>query len=339
MKYNAYLYPITNRLKTGIYNPYLDNFMQSTQSYVNYLNQHYPSDTGIFNLLKYIHKTDVLFLNWIENLPEKKGGLIQTLFFLLVLRMKKVLGVKVVWTLHNKVSHSKGKLFLKKWLFASLIKRSDLIITHAREGIRFAEQWHQGASSRVFYFPHPVVPEQEPEFTIDQEYDVIIWGTLAPYKGIDAFLEFLQQNTTLAGYRILIAGKATSSDFYQKIKRLAGDTVKIKNQFIDKQELARLIQSSNAVLFTYAGGSVLSSGALIDSLAYRARVIGPNVGAFADLGEEEIIDTYKDFSEIPDILDNLKNNKASNPEKMDAFLRNHTWQKFARSFKKALSNV
>ena len=41
--------------------------------------------------------------------------------------------------------------------------------------------------------------------------------------------------------------------------------------------------NSKSVLFTYAEGSVLSSGALMESLAYGLNVVAPNVGAFKDV--------------------------------------------------------
>ena len=74
------MYPISNRLKSGIYNPYIKNFIQFSSDHYNFLNKNNPSNYGIFNIIKYIRKIDIIFFNWIEKLPEMKGGFIQTGF-------------------------------------------------------------------------------------------------------------------------------------------------------------------------------------------------------------------------------------------------------------------
>lgn len=331
MKLKAYLYPITNRLKTGIYNPYLDHFMRSTEEYILFLNKQSPSDTGIFNLLKYFGRIDLVFLNWIENLPEKKGGWMQAVFFLVFLRIKRWLGIRVVWTLHNKISHSAQHRQWKEVLFNNLLKYSDLIITHSREGIRFACQRHPGAERRLFYFPHPVTPA-EVQLQNEKKYDILIWGTMAPYKGIDAFLEFLEQQNKLSSYRILIAGKAVSPQFFEKIDKYSSPNIIIKNQFVDSGELSRMIARSAIVLFTYSGASVLSSGALMDSIANRACVVGPHVGAFAEMAEEGIIHSYHNFNELQDILETSKSNDSDlMMEKLEKFIGEHSWPAFSKA--------
>ncbi|MFO7977564.1 MAG: hypothetical protein R6U64_02790 [Bacteroidales bacterium] len=306
--------------------------MKATEGYIVYLNKHAPSNTGIFNLVKFAGKADMVFLNWIENLPEKKAGWLQTVFFLIFLRIRKWVGIKVVWTLHNKISHSARQRYLKEILFNNLLKYSDLIITHSHEGVRFASEKYPQASSRLFFFPHPVTPangNQQPE---KKEYDILIWGTMAPYKGIDTFLEYLEQQDALSRYRILIAGKAGTPEFFQKINQYSSPVITIKNQFIDPGELSQMIARSTIVLFTYSGASVLSSGALMDSISNRAYVVGPHVGAFAEMADLGIIQTYHDFNELQTILDASKSNfPIVTAREVEKFIREHTWPEFGKA--------
>lgn len=332
MKNNVYIYPISNRLKTGLYNPYLDNFISCTENKFFFVNQKDPSNTGIFNLLKYIHRIDFLALNWIENLPDKKGGVIQSIFFLFILRVKKIFGFKVIWTLHNKISHSRENKYFKKKLFNSLLKRSDLIITHAKEGIRFAENLLPGVLNRIFYFPHPVEVITPNKEQVDKEYDILIWGTIAPYKGIDKFLEYLKKKNALNSFRILIAGKAVSHEYFQKIKIYESIFINIRNQFISQSELSQLIAKSKIVLFTYTVESVLSSGALIDSVVNKALVMGPSVGAFKELKEWGIITTYSDHEDLLRKLQSGSINMDNNRKKsINDFIEHHTWRKFGKA--------
>lgn len=340
-KFKGFVYPVTSRNNSGVYNPYLDNFISSTENFVWYLNKDLPSNKGILNIFKYITKIDCLFLNWIEDLPDKKGGIVQSIIFLGLLRVIKLFKVKLIWTLHNKVSHSSNKLYFKKKIFSAMLKRSDLILTHSIEGISFAESLCPGISSRIFYFPHPIVPVSSlPTEVPEKKYDILIWGSLAPYKAIDNFLEFLSKNDLADRFRILIAGKAVSLEFLGTIMKYESENIIIRDQFIENAELAVLMHQSKAVLFTYAGDSVLSSGALIDSISLGAAVIGPNVGAFAELGELGIISTYNTMEDLKILLDQVD---QSDPQviraKTKEFIDSHTWSEFSKVFEKRLNTV
>ena len=337
VKYNAYIYPITGRLKTGVYNPYIDNFIQSSEGFVDYVNKENPTGIGIFNIFRFLYKIDVLFLNWIENLPDKKLGLIQTYFFLMILRLKKIFKIKVVWTLHNKISHYPKNIYFKKLLFKNLLKNSDLIITHSQEGISFAEKLCPGVSSRIFYFPHPVVPVKKSVTDTSKKYDILIWGLLLPYKKIDDFLKHIHENNLMNKYRILIAGKAVSDIYLEKIDKYCNEKITIINRFIENNELELMMSQAKVVLFTYSGKSVLSSGALIDSIANRSLVIGPDVGAFAEMGQSGVISTYKDFDDLIKLLDRTDEILASDRiDRITKFIEEHSWSQFADGLKSSL---
>ncbi len=337
MKPKAYIYPVSKRLKSGDYNPYLQNFIQATKNKILFLNEERPSSIGFLDFFRYILQTDFLILNWIENLPEKKGGGLQSVLFLLVLRFKKFLGLRVLWIMHNKVSHSTSHFFLKRLLFKNLLKRTDLILTHAKEGVKFAESLHPGASSRIIYFPHPVVSKKHVDIKKNKKYDILIWGNLAPYKGIDAFLQFLKERNALNKFRILIIGKSSSEDFFLKIRKYSSNKIIIKNQFISSSQLVEIIAESDVVLFTHSGKSVLSSGALMDSIAHNAIVIGPDLGAFSELGDMGIIETYNDFEELIHILNNKENlNHPNKLQKINKFLNEYSWAEFGKFFESKL---
>ncbi len=340
-KIRTYLYPVSNRNDRSLYNPYLDNFICNTSNYLNYLNENFPSNIGILNLYKFLHKADLLILNWIEDLPDKKGGLFQSFVFLTLLKLKKFSRIKIVWTLHNKYSHNSSKFYIKKLLVSSLLKRSDIIITHSTEGIKFAETLHPGVSSRIFYFPHPVVPLNGfVKKNFDKKYDILIWGTLSPYKAIDIFLEFLAKRKALNKYRILIAGKSVNPEFFMKLKKYENENIEIRNQFIENDELVAMIQQSKVTLFTYSGDSVLSSGALIDSISYGAVVFGPDTGAFGEMGRAGVIRTYESLEDLFVLLEQMDQlDNSGIPERISEFIKAHTWSKFGEAFREKLKSI
>lgn len=56
--------------------------------------------------------------------------------------------------------------------------------------------------------------------------------------------------------------------------------ISIEDRSIPFEELKQEIRRSRFVLVPYAAESILSSGILMDSLSFGAKVIGPAVGSF-----------------------------------------------------------
>ncbi len=332
-----YVYPISDRSKTDLYNPYIDDLIQAIEKYYGCINKHAPSNIGIFNILKYLLKTNYFHLNWIEDLPDKKGGIIQTLFFVSLILLIKITRKKIIWTIHNKLSHSKKRIQIKKWFIKILIKYSDYKITHATDGIKYVEDMtNEKEARKVRYLPHPI--KTKPTLNhIASEYDIIIWGTITQYKGVDDFLNYLYENNLHSKYKILIIGKILDKSYEIKIKKYSSNNIKIINKFADEEELKTSIGKSKIILFTYQRQYILSSGALADSIAYGKKVIGPDVGAFKDLKETGFVQAYNNLNELIEIIDQALTQKNNNNySEIQEFIRANNWPKYAEKLHKWL---
>lgn len=327
---NAYIYPISARAeKVATHNPYLDDFVEAIGTQFNFVNKDNPSASGIFGMLKYLFQIDYVFFNWIEDVPDKKAGLAQAIFLLFFLHISSSLKIKVIWTMHNKLSHSNEHFLLKKIIFRTLLRRADGILTHSNEGVRYAESMVPGSRERIIYLPHPV-KNRISQRDSQKKFDLLIWGTITPYKGIVEFLEYLYRNNYQNKYEILITGKVASEKLLDLLLGCSNQNIVIKDEWTDNEALQSLIGQSRLVLFTYAKSSVLSSGALMDSLGFGARVIGPDVGAFADLEKEGLIRTFNDFDDLVAILDDeLHNASGICNDKLTFFLGDNSWFRYA----------
>jgi hypothetical protein len=77
-----YLFPRINVEYIRYPNPYMSNLEISLSRYFKIRNKTY-SKIGVLDLFKYLFSTDIFYLNWIENLPQKKFGKLQTIVFFL----------------------------------------------------------------------------------------------------------------------------------------------------------------------------------------------------------------------------------------------------------------
>jgi len=210
-----------------------------------------------------------------------------------------------------------------------------MILTHSSEGINYAKEILPGSEKKVNYFPHPV-KDRRASKKHNIRYDILIWGTISPYKGIDEYLNFLKKNNLADKFKTYIVGKSTSEDYFQKLVGFSSEMITIENKFISDEDLQQLIAKSRIVLFTYSKSSILSSGVLMDSLGYGANIIGPQVGAFSDLGNEGILNTYTNFDELIPIINKHVEieNSEQRSNKLDEFLKENTWDKFAEQVSK-----
>ena len=229
-----YYYPNTAGFKST--NPYTRRQLLELSKHFDVINGLAPTSIGIFDIFSKIFQIDILFCNWIENTPDKRLGFIQSLALLIFLYIKRFWGIKVIWVLHNKVSHTRTNRRLKTLLVHTLLKKSDLILTHSQEGVAFARSMNPDSAPKVRYFHHPVT-----EFTArgnadaNKNVDILIWGTVHPYKGVREFLQLLADCNALDRYRILIWGKFSDDEYLRDCLRFQSDNIEIRNRFISDE--------------------------------------------------------------------------------------------------------
>jgi beta-1,4-mannosyltransferase len=332
---NIYVFPNSKNLPAESRNPYISHLILSLSRKANVINKNKPSSIGIIDLVLNIHKTDVVSFNWIENIVERRGGLLQIFLFYFVLAVLKLKNGKIVYTLHNKLSHSGNKLFWKNLVFKSVLRHADIVITHSSEGISFAHEQYNVPLSKLHFFQHPVYPEGMIDFDQVQkngnkDIDILIWGTIAPYKGLDIFLDYISKHELDKKYRILIAGKINPPEYAEKISEYSM-SVEIRNEFISEEILSEYMQRAKIILFTYNSSTVLSSGALIRSLNSLCQIIGPNTGSFKDLAEAGLVSSFSNFDEIPLMIGKM-GSKEDLVGKRKKFINANSWDAFAEKF-------
>ena len=330
----AYIYPITNY---KVDNPYLNNFINSLNCDIYFVNRNSPSNIGILNLLKYLNKRlHYSFFHWLEDLPDKKFGLIQCYILVyMILPLLRIKKTTIIWTLHNKLSHAPSNIRIKKWLASKLVKQADIILTHSNEGRIFIENLNKNSGKKVLVYHHPVGNLNLPKSNIKKETDLLIWGTVLQYKGVYEFISEFIKESSLNKRRILIAGKIPDYEYYNKLSNINSNQLIIRNEFIEHDELILLMHQSKAVLFTYKNKSVLSSGALMDSLVTGSKIIAPPVGAFNDLAKLGLVNTFNKIDEIEGLLRQEENQNRL--QVLKAFCKKNSWKSFGKEFLKEIT--
>lgn len=323
---NAYIYPNSVKKKEAK-NPYINDFVASLTPYFIFLNQSKHSNSGIFDLFKYINKTDLIFFHWIEDIPDKRGGYFQTMAFYILMLIIKIKKIKIVYTLHNKESHYITKRIPKQLIKKTILKYSDYIICHASEGLKITRK----KNVKIKYIPHPFKEFSKNNDSVDKLYDILIWGSIRPYKGIDEYLKYLEANNLQNKYKTYIIGEIYPPEYETELMKFNSDNIHIENKFIADSTLNELISKSRITLFTYNEKSVLSSGALVYSLSQGAIVIGPKTGAFLDLYSEGLLDVFEDYYDLIKRINFHLNQPNIYLKKISQFTDSNNWKSYGEN--------
>lgn len=303
-------------------NPYSIYFRESLEKHFKVVDtQLWKGDLLPFQLvISSMFRADIYIYNWIENFGYKRFKQIQYRLLILCFKIIKWRRKKIVWIFHNIKPHSKSDLYSMK-IMNYLYLHANLIVAHSKEAERHVRQ---NSRCKVIYMCHPIVPIKKTvgDSSI-RKYDVLIWGTILPYKGIPEFLSYV--NSVENNLQILIIGNCSDEKLACKIESQCNDRIKYFNKRVDFQDLQQLVQQAHYVVFPYIGESVSSSGALIDTIAMNGNVIGPNKGAFRDLSEEGCCFIYNSYDELMDLL---KGNYLIDRDKLNDFIQRHSWDNF-----------
>lgn len=174
-------------------NPYVADFRAALE-HAGHTVVNAPHRNPLLSLLRSQAQGDVVVFNWFESIPEFRHGVIQSWIAACLLLWLKLRGRRVVWMLHNKAPHAPRHPWLNRMLRGLIAQTCSLIVTHAREGVEVVRKFYPSALHKVHFIDHPtknrlaLLPER-----MTKNYDLLIWGHIARYKGVFEFVDFLRK--------------------------------------------------------------------------------------------------------------------------------------------------
>jgi len=237
----------------------------------------------------------IIHLNWYENIASVLNFLNKT-FKLLVW---KLLGKKIVWTMHNKEPHENKNPSLQKAFRNLLIFLSDSIVIHSNESREELESKGKTVMDKVLYLPHPnyidAYGDMDVKTTslINQEpLNLLFIGMVRPYKNLELLMDCVA--TFGDKVKLIIAGKPKDSEYAKTIEEIASsqNNIELDLNFIEDDDLIKYVSATDLVVLPYNMNSVLNSGTVILSFSYGRSVICPNIGTINDIDDKSNLMNY-----------------------------------------------
>jgi glycosyltransferase involved in cell wall biosynthesis len=250
--------------------------------------------------------------------------------------LAKTLKKRVVWVLHNKYSHHKEKDNWIDFMYRFMMKKSDLIITHSNSGVDFVKENYPEFSSKVRMIFHPMQQMISRTSSVEKKYDLLIWGSIFPYKGILQFLKFVKENEPLSTLKILVVGRCRNEEYKRQLLDSMTANITFYDKVYEMEDILRFAGQSRFTLFTYKSHSVISSGSLMDSISMGSKIIGPNHGAFRDLREYSFMKTYDGFEDLVPIIAHANSNEMPDEQGLRKFCEMNSWDSFVKKLEVAL---
>ena len=291
------------------------------------------------NSISDVLKCDIVHFNWYENIIngtpiQRRVAYLKKMVTLLGL---KLLGKKIVLTLHNKMPHDRSKDTYSARILMWLIRRSDRIVVHCEKASKayLMEIRPPIDMDKVRYVPLAHNIDTYPDTSIYQGYtkvadDIILMfiGMVRPYKNVEVIIDAANELKNHSNLKFLICGKCSSEEYRETlVSRIKTKNVICDFRFIPDEEIPSLMRLGDAVVLPYETESALNSGAAYLAFSYGKTVVSTDIGTLKDFPSGDVYAyTYSSDPEkhkenlkkaILKLLTDLQRNPASVQEKGD----------------------
>jgi beta-1,4-mannosyltransferase len=243
----------------------------------------------------------VLHYHWFEAQDVKSfAGIFWKLFWII---LYKIIGGKVVWTIHNKYPHTPNFKSFNKSIRKVMARIADKLHVHCTAAIGIMEKVLNVNRDKFVVINHPSFisrkySREEAAEKIEKNYNLkignddkifLMFGNIASYKGI---LETAECFLNLpANKKLLIVGgvKKGNAEYFSKIFNLSSKSknIKIIEKIISEDEVPIFFNLTDYIIFNYR--QVLTSGGIFLALNYDKKVIAPSIGCIPELENSNIV--------------------------------------------------
>jgi len=219
--------------------------------------------------------------------PALLCGILEGLLFRLVNR-------RYVLTVHNLLPHDRHTNF-NRICYGLSFRIAHQLVVHT-ECMKHDLTAKFGIDSdKILVMEHGIEPATEANYDWGDERRpgqvpmILIFGKIAPYKGVDLLVEALQ--SVSFAFRLVIAGACPSDDFRQRLRVLiAGhpfrECIEWRDGFVPEQDMERLFKAAALVALPYR--HIDQSGVLFQALRFGVPVLATRVGQFAQYVTEDV---------------------------------------------------
>ncbi|MDZ8184277.1 MAG: glycosyltransferase [Nostoc sp. ChiSLP02] len=288
-------------------NPYITQLIANLQKVdIQLIIPNTYSRTFFLPTVLFPEKANVVHLHWLHPFfGRSTNHLVNFIKFLIItfeLIFIKILGIKIIWTVHNIKNHENKNLILDRVYSIVVSRLANAIIAHcqaAKEEI--IKEFSINNKEKIFVVPHGNYIEcyenkidrataREKLSLKNSSLVILFLGTIRAYKGvfelIDTFNQLYTNNSD--DVQLVIAGRVhdDSEEITDTLRQKITNNPKIKffPGFVPDEQVQVYMNASDIVIFPYR--DILTSGAVILAMSFGRACIAPRKGCIGEVLDE-----------------------------------------------------
>lgn len=253
-----------------------------------------------------VRRGDAIHVHWTRPVSQtaktRREAVRRLRLFRLAISVAKWRGVRVLWTVHNAVSHETTHLDLDIDVNRFLAAKADDILVLSPSTPAAVSRYVELPSDKVTVLPHSsywgVYPndlsreEARERLSIANEVPVVGFvGQMRQYKGLPTLVEAMERVwSTRPDAVLLLAGNA-DAETRAFLEGFAGPRLRVVDGFVPDEDLQLYFTASDVLVFPYS--RVLNSGSMFLSATFSRSCILPSVTPLReDFGDQEWVSLY-----------------------------------------------
>jgi len=291
---------------------------------------------------------DVIHFQWVQYFYVSDNAFLSTLwaiFFFFKLIVARILGYRIVWTVHNIMPHERSPGFIDYIAHRSIAFLANDIIVHCHEAARLLQEAFGSIGTRfkLHVIPHGHYIGWYPDrlskieardyFKIpDSEYVYLYFGAIRPYKGLEKLIQTFKK---LSSGRLIIAGKPHNLQIESLIRQLSekDPRISLHLSFIPDTLVTSFFECADSVVLPFS--DVLTSGSAILALSLGRPVIAPALGCLPALISDRlglIFDADSPEGLMEAMVD-IRLRQYSAEEIKRSMMKNYDWLEIAKLYR------
>jgi glycosyltransferase involved in cell wall biosynthesis len=281
-------------------NPYQDLLAQALSKHG--VKVEFKNDFRFTTALKIMQgktRPDILHIHWtypymLEN-SRYKSVLLSSIF-ILKLRLLKLLGLKLVWTVHNTLNHEKKFGSIDLFYRKILVRLCNKVIVHGKLAKTEIENLYGlSKNSKISIIPHGnyrsvykndmTKNQARKRLNLSKQSKVLLYfGYIRQYKGIPDLLKVFQRLKSNDS-TLLIVGNPKSDAVVRKLeKECQGmENVKLYLEYIPDDEIQIYMNAADFVVLPFK--DILTSGSMMLALSFGKPIIVPDMGHIREVSD------------------------------------------------------
>lgn len=216
--------------------------------------------------------------------------------FLIKILQFKSRGGRLVWTIHNTLSHDMPFVDYERDLSVRLTALADVLHFHSEASITEVEEAFPIPRAKVRICPHGAYVGAYPDFVrpsqarrllgLQKSDEVVLFtGQIRPYKGVENLVSVMRRILKDRPKAILLVAGKASFDLPASIEPALTEEeknrIRVVDRFLEDGELQLYFRAADLAVYPYQ--KILTSGSMLLALSYGVPVVIPRVGMTAEV--------------------------------------------------------